>query len=225
MSKPWDAYQQAPQGQPVPPDGPWSQYQQAPSDVPAEDAMPASESEPARTWLGKMLGVSRNTEAGLPLTIHQGLTFGYGDEINAAAAGLGEYLGFHPGYGYDEALAEQRKQIADYKLHVGENYTSLKRFEGFEDHTFGEYTHTGDDYQNPDDQRLAPIRWEVATEHSRMTVMGIYDSREGLWLVGVLGPVPEHWSVWMENGTYTYTPALVIDAPADVAIRCLERAA
>lgn len=115
MSKPWDAYQQAPQGQPVPPDGPWSQYQQAPSDVPAEDAMPASESEPARTWLGKMLGVSRNTEAGLPLTIHQGLTFGYGDEINAAAAGLGEYLGFHPGYGYDEALAEQRKQIADYK--------------------------------------------------------------------------------------------------------------
>ena len=115
MSKPWEAFQQASQGQPAPPDGPWSQYQQPAPDAQADATMPASVNEPARTWLGKMLGVSRNTEAGLPLTIHQGLTLGYGDEINAFAAELGERLGFHPGYGYEEALAEQRKNIAEYK--------------------------------------------------------------------------------------------------------------
>lgn len=36
----------------------------------------------------------------------------------------------------DAKAVEALKQIADYKLHVAENYTSLKRFEGFEDALF-----------------------------------------------------------------------------------------
>lgn len=97
------------------------------------------------------------------------------------------------------------------------------RFEGFEDHTFGEYTHTGDDYQNAQDN--PPIRWDVEANGERLRVVGQFDPEDGTWTVGVAGLIPEGWSVWMECGTYAYTPALVIDAPADVAIRCLERAA
>lgn len=36
----------------------------------------------------------------------------------------------------DSKAVEALNQIADYKLHVAENYTSLKRFEGFEDALF-----------------------------------------------------------------------------------------
>ena len=97
------------------------------------------------------------------------------------------------------------------------------RFEGFEDHTFGEYQHTGDDYQNAQDN--PPIRWDVEANGERLRVVGQFDPEDGTWTVGVAGLIPEDWSVWMERGTYAYTPALVIDAPADVAIRCLERAA
>lgn len=124
MSKPWEAYQQtAPQEaglvQPAPPQGPWTQYQ-ATEAAPTEDAMPASEFQESSDPVARFLGLSENQNRGIPAALWQGLTLGYGDEIDAGAAELGRRLGFH-NRTYDEVLAEKRKIYDEFKqAHPGQ---------------------------------------------------------------------------------------------------------
>ena len=101
------------------------------------------------------------------------------------------------------------------------------RFEGFSDDTFGEYAHTNDDYDNCASGK--PIVWLVQAGSEKLLVSGQYapGSATG-WLIGVAphddddNPLPQ-WPMRLERGDRPYSPALVIEAPEGVTLKCLQR--
>lgn len=106
------------------------------------------------------------------------------------------------------------------------------RFEGHSDDTFGEMSHFKDDYDNC--ASGDPITYLVTAPGIRggVLVIGQY-ARPGFdscWQIAVASydplhedlPLPE-WPMRIERGDRPYSPALVIDAPDDVRIRCMER--
>lgn len=112
----------------------------------------------------------------------------------------------------------------------------VMKFGGYSDDTFGEVTPAGDDYDNCASGR--PIRWLISSdaEGASLIVVGQYGQIEGSggWLVGVcshdpLGddiPIPA-WPMRFEppcgHGARPYTPVLIIEAPDDARLTCMER--
>lgn len=105
------------------------------------------------------------------------------------------------------------------------------RFEGCSDDTFGEYAATNEDHDNCADG--TPIRWLVEAGNERLLVIGQYspDGAAG-WQIGVAAvddpdddigdpQIPE-WPMHFERSERPYSPALVIEAPDGVTLRCLE---
>lgn len=104
------------------------------------------------------------------------------------------------------------------------------RFEGYNDDTFGEYAHTNDDYDNCGNRKK--IHWLVEAGAERLLVVGQYDQNPAAgWQIGVAAfdersaddPMIPEWPMRFERGSRPYTPALVIEAPEGVKLRCLER--
>lgn len=106
------------------------------------------------------------------------------------------------------------------------------RFEGRSDDTFGEYAHFRDDYDNCASGN--PIVWRIdAGDAGGMYVWGQYSGRDwprdapGCWVIGVQRldddiPIPG-WPLRVDNADNGYSPALVIDAPDDASLTCLNR--
>jgi hypothetical protein len=106
-------------------------------------------------------------------------------------------------------------------------------FEGHSDDTFGEYVTFGDDYDCCASGAMIVFRVKAGDEG--LHVCGQYsgkqwpDSMPGCWVVGVQ-PLDEDvalpkWPMRFEDGGSGYSPKLVIDAPDDVRIECLNRQA
>jgi hypothetical protein len=102
------------------------------------------------------------------------------------------------------------------------------RFEGCSDDTFGEYGVTNEDYDNCASGK--PIEFFVSAGDDCMVVVGQYCPGQcGGWLIGVshykATDADEHhlpeWPMRFERGARPYSPALIIEAPDDVEIRCL----
>ena len=105
-------------------------------------------------------------------------------------------------------------------------------FGGYSDDTFGEITPRGDDYDNC--ASGAPIEWllESASAGQAMLVVGQFcPGHAGGWLVGVSTwdpsaddvPLPD-WPMRLRpRPDVPYSPALEIDVPDDIIIRCLQR--
>lgn len=109
------------------------------------------------------------------------------------------------------------------------------KFGGYSDDTFGEVTPRGDDYDNCASD--TPIRWLLfsASEGVGVVIVGQhapFEHADG-WLVGVAPhdptgedlPIPP-WPMRFEQPSErisSYTPVLVIDAPDDAELSCLER--
>lgn len=110
-------------------------------------------------------------------------------------------------------------------------------FEGSSDDLFGvtrmvENELRFDDYNNHANGE--PIRWRVhSPEHNEtLLVVGKFCADEGdSWQIGV-APVPTDdglerhipdWNIHFEHGEHEYSPRLVIEAPDDVQVDCLER--
>ena len=112
-------------------------------------------------------------------------------------------------------------------------------FEGHSDDTFGYYGDISDDHDNCANGR--PIVFKVLAkgeiEPGLFAPVGLYvvgkyagndlpDSMPGCWMVGVvpLGediPLPK-WPMRFTDGESGYSPALVIDAPDDVTVECVQ---
>jgi len=102
-------------------------------------------------------------------------------------------------------------------------------FEGHSDDTFGEYGVTHDDYDNCASGN--PIIWEVRGDGTGLLVHGQYGCGKwpqrvpGCWVIGVQ-PFEDNWCGWpmrFELADNGYSPRLIIDAPDDVTIDCLNR--
>lgn len=104
------------------------------------------------------------------------------------------------------------------------------RFEGYSDDTFGEYALTNDDYENAASGN--PIVFLVEAGGESMVVFGQYCPQFcGGWMIGVSHSggtdaderhMPD-WPMRIEHAERTYSPALIIEAPDDVTIRCLTK--
>lgn len=105
MSGPWEKYRAAPVA-----DGPWAKYAKQEPPAPAAATQPA-----AQDFRGEGGGRGTSLEAAL-IGARQGVTFGFGDEINAGVRAAGDWLGGKvglsepTGYGeaYDARLAHER---------------------------------------------------------------------------------------------------------------------
>jgi len=109
------------------------------------------------------------------------------------------------------------------------------RFIGNIDDTFGEYGWSRDEYDNCASGE--PIEWEVMdAEGKGVLVIGQYsNANNGAWTIGVTpwhnhrkkeDPVMPPWAMRFEQpgqGEAPYSPVLVIEAPDDISIRCLQR--
>ena len=114
------------------------------------------------------------------------------------------------------------------------------RFEGHSDDTFGETAVFHDDFDCCANGK--PIVWEVKAGDQGLMVWGQYNGRDwpkeapGAWMIGVqpldadcaatgreCAPLPD-WAIRFANGQRDYSPALLIDAPEGVVLRCLNRA-
>lgn len=112
--------------------------------------------------------------------------------------------------------------------------TVLLRFEGSSDDTFGEVSHFRDDYDNCASGKH--IDWVVTAPGvtGGLVVSGQYgrNATKKLsvsWQIGVAPYDPTHddvpapeWPMRFERGSRPYSLALVIEAPAGVAIQCLQ---
>ena len=107
------------------------------------------------------------------------------------------------------------------------------RFEGYSDDTFGEYALTREDYDNRASGE--PIEFMVSSGADRLLVTGQHcpSRMSGGWMIGVTSaldpggsdrPVPA-WPIRFEQSEREYSPALIIEAPDDVEVRCLTREA
>lgn len=103
----------------------------------------------------------------------------------------------------------------------------LLHFEGASDDTFGEYKSLNDDWDNCASGE--PIEWLVTSGEESLIVFGQYcpNSATG-WMIGVARAnedddthLPD-WPMRFERGRREYSPRLVIEAPDDVAMRCLQ---
>jgi hypothetical protein len=108
------------------------------------------------------------------------------------------------------------------------------RFFGYSDDTFGEYARTRDDYDNCAANKS--IDWAVTGPDGRgVLVSGRYGEHNACWAISVLPwggeqgglevampPWPIRFELPKADET-PYSPVLVIDAPADVTVRCLQR--
>lgn len=109
----------------------------------------------------------------------------------------------------------------------------ILRFQGHSDDTFGEVSHFDDDYDNCASGK--PIEYLVECEgvEGGIVVTGQHcPNNSGSWLIGVANYDPKHndrdmpkWPIRIEpmKGTYGFTPALIIEAPDGVTIKCLQR--
>lgn len=109
--------------------------------------------------------------------------------------------------------------------------TNQFAFEGRSDDTFGEYGVTNDDYDNCASGK--PIRWAITTPAGEgLVVFGQHcPAGAGGWLIGVSRlpgdddiAIPE-WPIRFERSEdprFTYTPRLIVEAPADAQVRCIE---
>jgi hypothetical protein len=105
------------------------------------------------------------------------------------------------------------------------------RFEGYSDDTFGEVQHFGDDYDNCASGN--PIEYLVEAGGLGMVVTGQHcPGHSGGWLIGVANYDPQaedrdfpRWPMRIEPQQFRngFRPSLVIEAPDDVTIRCLQR--
>lgn len=104
------------------------------------------------------------------------------------------------------------------------------RFEGYSDDTFGEYAHTKDDFDNC--ASGDPIEYLVtAPDGSALLVVGQYAAGNASgWIIGVAPhdpsgddkPMPD-WPMRFARGDRPYSPALLIEAPDGVNVKCLTR--
>lgn len=107
------------------------------------------------------------------------------------------------------------------------------RFEGYSDDTFGEVDFFKDDYDNCASGK--PIEYLVSdpTSGAALVVTGQHcPGNSGSWLIGVANYDPDgedkdfpRWPMRIEPQKYRngFQPSLVIDAPDNVTIRCLQR--
>ena len=107
------------------------------------------------------------------------------------------------------------------------------RFSGNSDDTFGEYGWSMDDYDNCASGE--PIEWAVTDGAGRgVLVSGCYGAHNACWAISVLPwsddkkeePPTPSWPMRIEQpgkGEAPYSPVLVIEAPDDVRIRCLQQ--
>lgn len=110
--------------------------------------------------------------------------------------------------------------------------TITLRFEGYSDDTFGEVAHFKDDFDNCASGK--PIEYLVHSEAAGcgLIVTGQHcPGNSGSWLIGVSNFDPNfedvampRWPVRIEPQAYRngFNPSLLIDAPDDVTIRCLQ---
>lgn len=104
-------------------------------------------------------------------------------------------------------------------------------FEGHSDDTFGETNHFHDDYDNC--ASGWPIEYLVSAGDYAIVVTGQYcPENSGSWMIGVANHDPNHndadfpnWPIRIEPQNYRngFQPQLVIEAPSDVKICCLQR--
>lgn len=109
----------------------------------------------------------------------------------------------------------------------------ILRFEGYSDDTFGEVAHTKDDYDNCASGE--PIEYLVsdwATGNAIVVTGQHCPGNSGSWMIGVANHDPDaedkdfpRWPMRIEAQDYRngFQPSLVIDAPAGVTVRCLQR--
>ena len=107
------------------------------------------------------------------------------------------------------------------------------RFEGYSDDTFGEVAHFNDDFDNCASGK--PIEYLVtdpATGFGIVVTGQHCPGNSGGWLIGIANHDPDHedrdfprWPMRIEAQDYRngFRPSLVIEAPAGVTIRCLQR--
>ena len=106
------------------------------------------------------------------------------------------------------------------------------KFHGYSDDTFGEYGVTNDDYDNC--ASGAPIEYCVSNGEGGLIVTGQHcPGSSGSWMVGVANYDPEYkdrpmprWPMRIESedvGQRGFNPCLIIEAPDDVVISCLNR--
>jgi hypothetical protein len=100
------------------------------------------------------------------------------------------------------------------------------RFEGYSDDTFGEYGRTNQDH---DDAARGTVRvYRVSSGEDAVNVTGQYMGPGGGdgWTIGVQlvdeeRPFPP-WPIRYCAGSRPYTPALVVEAPADAVVELIE---
>lgn len=107
------------------------------------------------------------------------------------------------------------------------------RFEGCSDDTFGEYAHFQDDYDCCANGSAIAWRLWSPGEGVGLHVVGQYAGREwpgsmaAVWLIG-FQPLDEDlalpdWSFQFEQSDRPYSQSLLMEAPADVELMCLNR--
>ncbi|MGE5523426.1 MAG: hypothetical protein ACM3SS_06915 [Rhodospirillaceae bacterium] len=103
------------------------------------------------------------------------------------------------------------------------------RFEGCSDDTFGEVAHFRDDFDNCASGE--PVEYLVtAPDGDSLLVVGQYCPGGATgWLIGVAHaddddekPLPA-WPMRVDRGDRPYSPALIIEAPEGVTLKCLQR--
>lgn len=113
----------------------------------------------------------------------------------------------------------------------------ILRFEGYSDDTFGEVAHFKDGYDNCASGK--PIEYLVlgpaidGQPQLGVVVTGQHcPGNSGSWLIGVANYDPDaedrdfpRWPMHIEAQDYRngFQPALVIDAPEGVTLKCLQR--
>lgn len=112
--------------------------------------------------------------------------------------------------------------------------TITLRFEGYSDDTFGEVEHFKDDYDNCASGKPIEYLVEDKANDCGIVVTGQHcPGNSGSWLIGVANHDPNHadcdfprWPMRIEPQKYRkgFQPSLVIEAPDEVSIRCLQRA-
>jgi hypothetical protein len=109
--------------------------------------------------------------------------------------------------------------------------TITLRFEGASDDTFGEFAHFKDSYDNC--ASGTPIDWLVTAPGvvGGLVVSGQYarTGTEACWMVGVAAYDPNHddlsipdWPIKVVRSERGYSPALVIEAPSNATIKCMQ---
>lgn len=122
-----------------------------------------------------------------------------------------------------------------------ETGTKVLRFHGDSDDTFGEFEAFLDCFADTahaarrasSGMPLRPIEWAVTDSRGfGVVVAGQYGKRNACWSISVLPwrgrdespPMPD-WPMRFEkpDPEYAHSPVLVIEAPADVELRCFQR--